>query len=147
MRYNFESAAQGTSREQQVIGSDRRTLAIQACTQLRGPSSALIFCHNFFSAHCKEPAPNPSKIRALEFKGEFRRFGPKNCYNNHSAIIGSLRAVPWRFPGNAGNVRAGNPEISQFAVVKIRKLPHGNPISSPRMKVVKEGNKHFFVLS
>jgi hypothetical protein len=36
--------------------------------------NALIF-HSIFSAHGKEPAPNPSKIRALEFKGEFRRFG------------------------------------------------------------------------
>jgi hypothetical protein len=98
MRYNFESAAQGTSREQQVIGSDRGTLAIQVCTQLRGPSGALIFWHNFFSAHCKEPAPNPSKIRALEFKGEFRRFGPKNCYNksqrDHWLFKSSSVAIP-----------------------------------------------------
>jgi hypothetical protein len=35
--------------------------------------NALIFQRNFYT-HCKEPSPNPSKIRALEFKDEFRRF-------------------------------------------------------------------------
>src|SRR5947199_393752 len=33
--YDPESAPQGTSRKQQVIGSDGRTLAVQACPQLR----------------------------------------------------------------------------------------------------------------
>jgi hypothetical protein len=33
------------------------------------------FSAQFFSAHGKEPTPNPSKIRALEFRGKFGRFG------------------------------------------------------------------------
>ncbi len=35
VRYDRESAPQGTSRKQQIIGSDRCALAIQACTRLR----------------------------------------------------------------------------------------------------------------
>jgi hypothetical protein len=35
MSYDLESPPQGTSRKQQVIGSDGRTPAVQACPQLR----------------------------------------------------------------------------------------------------------------
>jgi hypothetical protein len=49
----------------------------------------------------------------------------------------------WGFRGHAGDVLTGNSEVSQFAVAKVPKLPHGGLISPPHMKVAKEGNIDF----
>jgi hypothetical protein len=37
--------------------------------------NALIYRHNFFATRQKNRLADPSKIRALDFKREFRRFG------------------------------------------------------------------------
>jgi hypothetical protein len=49
----------------------------------------------------------------------------------------------WGFRGNAVDVLTGNSEVSQFAIAKVPKLPHGGLIVPPRMKVATEGHKYF----
>jgi hypothetical protein len=51
--------------------------------------NALIFQRKFFPRTSKNRIPDPSEYRALEFKGEFRRFG---CWSI-STTIGINRSI------------------------------------------------------
>ena len=45
-------------------------------------------------------------------------------------------------PSEPLDLRAVNPDIGQFAVAEIRKLPHGVSVTLPRLEEADDGCKH-----
>jgi hypothetical protein len=58
----------------------------------------------------------------------------------------TILLLDWRvvrlYPGNVRNVRSGNPDIGELAVVEPGKLAHRDPVLSPSMEIASKGNKH-----
>src|SRR5580692_3800174 len=64
--------------------------------------------------------------------------------------VGTLSPVALGFrmlPGEPRDVRTGNADIGQFAVVEVRKFPHRSAVALPGVEEVDYRQKHFGILS
>src|ERR1700681_4180914 len=78
--------------------------------------------------------------------------GPIKSQRPHEAGVGLgvVRSGTLRFrvlPGEPRDVRTGNADIGQFAVVEVRKFPHRSAIALPGVEEVDCRQKHFWILS
>src|SRR6202035_2370584 len=76
----------------------------------------------------------PTKANARTRRRWFGAFNP--VASRHSQL-----------PREPGDVRTGNADIGQFAVVEVRKFPHRSAIALPGVEEVDYRQKHFGILS
>jgi hypothetical protein len=89
--------------------------------------NALIFQRKFFLRTLEHRAPDPSEICALEFKGEFRRFG--------ACLVSATIRIDWSiFEISGDNSVNGQPEKNTVSA------PLGPSVARPKEDVFHEGD-------